>query len=155
MKFIADGMLGKLARWLRVLGLDVEYQSCISDDDLLNLAIQENRIILTRDQLLFKKTKKANTGTPEIILIESESWEEQIKQVIKHFNLQKCIKPFTRCLECNLPLHSVTRNSIRDLVPPFVFEHNDLFLTCRKCGRVFWKGSHFTNMKNRLKFLTE
>ncbi|MCX7817520.1 MAG: Mut7-C RNAse domain-containing protein [Syntrophales bacterium] len=154
MRFIVDCMLGKLSRWLRVLGFDAAYHANISDDDLIDLAIQENRVILTRDQNLFEKAKK-NEEKPEIILIKSETWEEQIKQILCNFELQKFIKPFTRCLECNTPLNSIPKDEIRHLVPPFVFEHNEHFLFCKNCGRVFWKGTHFTNMQKKLKFLTE
>ncbi len=150
MKFIADCMLGKLARWLRILGFDVAYFSRIEDEDLIRLAAREKRIILTRDHELIKKALKKKSLKQRALLIESEKWEEQVDQVLDHFRLREKINPNSRCLECNEKLKILPRNRAKNLVPPFVYEKIDSFAICPACGRVFWKGTHFRDMEKKL-----
>ena len=96
LEFIADAMLGRLARWLRILGCDVLYESSISDDDLIARAIREHRIILTMDRKLTERESAKNS-----LLIKSPSYKEQLKQVITHYNIDYKSGIFTRCLVCN------------------------------------------------------
>ncbi|MGC8746843.1 MAG: DUF5615 family PIN-like protein [Candidatus Saccharicenans sp.] len=150
MKFIADCMVGKLARWLRILGFDVAYYPKIEDDELIQLAAKENRIILTRDHELIKKAHRRKSLKQNTLLIESESWEEQVEQVLDHFKLRPKIDPNSRCLECNEKLKFLPKARAKNLVPPFVYEKADSFALCPKCGRVFWKGTHFRDMEKKL-----
>lgn len=151
MKFIADCMVGKLARWLRILGFDVAYYSRIDDDELIELARKEHRIILTRDHELIKKASKGKSLKQKALLIESERWEEQVEQVLGHFNLRKKIDPNSRCLECNTKLKILPKARAKNLVPPFVYEQAEAFALCPGCGRIFWKGTHFRDMEKKLK----
>ncbi len=150
MKFIADCMVGKLARWLRILGFDVAFFPRIEDDELINLAASEKRIILTRDHELIAKAKKRKTLPGRALLIESEKWEEQVEQVLEHFKLRPKIDPNSRCLECNEKLKFLPKARAKNLVPPFVYEKADSFALCPSCGRVFWKGTHFRDMERKL-----
>jgi uncharacterized protein with PIN domain len=150
MKFIADCMVGKLARWLRILGFDVAFFPRIEDDELINLAASEKRIILTRDHELIAKAKKRKTLAGRALLIESEKWEEQVEQVLEHFKLRPKIDPNSRCLECNEKLKFLPKARAKNLVPPFVYEKADSFALCPSCGRVFWKGTHFRDMERKL-----
>lgn len=150
MKFIADCMVGKLARWLRILGFDVAYYSRVEDDELIELAARENRIILTRDHALIEKAEKRKVLKGKTLLIESERWEEQVEQVLDRFRLRQKIAPNSRCLDCNERLKFLPKSRARNLVPPFVYEKADSFALCPKCGRVFWKGTHFRDMEKRL-----
>lgn len=143
-------MVGKLARWLRILGFDVAYYSKIEDDELIELARKEHRIILTRDHELIKKAQKLRLLKQKTLLIESERWEEQVEQVLDHFNLRKKIDPNSRCLECNAKLKILPKARARNLVPPFVYEQADSFALCPGCGRIFWKGTHFRDMERKL-----
>ncbi len=150
MKFIADCMVGKLARWLRVLGFDVSYYHRIEDEDLIELAAREKRIILTRDHELIKKASRRQTLKKRLLLIESDRWEEQVEQVLDHFKLRRKIDPNSRCLECNEKLKYLPKARARNLVPPFVYEKADSFALCPGCGRLFWKGTHFRDMQKKL-----
>ncbi len=150
MKFIADCMVGKLARWLRILGFDVAYFPRIEDDELINLAASEKRIILTRDHELIAKAKKRKSLSGRVLLIESEKWEEQVEQVLEHFKLRPKIDPNSRCLECNEKLKFLPKTRAKNLVPPFVYEKAEAFALCPKCGRVFWKGTHFRDMEKKI-----
>ncbi len=152
--FIADCMVGKLARWLRLLGFDVSYYSKIEDAKLIELAANENRIILTRDHELINKIKKIESLRDKFLLIESERWEEQVEQVLDHFKLKDKIKPNSRCLDCNAELKSLSKDRARNLVPPFVYEQSSSFALCPVCGRIFWKGTHFRDMENKLRRFT-
>jgi len=147
-------MVGKLARWLRLLGFDVSYYSKIEDAKLIELAANENRIILTRDHELINKIKKIESLRDKFLLIESERWEEQVEQVLDHFKLKDKIKPNSRCLDCNAELKSLSKDRARNLVPPFVYEQSSSFALCPVCGRIFWKGTHFRDMENKLRRFT-
>lgn len=150
MKFIADYMVGKLARWLRLLGFDVVYHVKIEDDKLIELARKEHRTILTRDHELIKKASRIKSLQKKTLLIESQRWEEQVEQVLDHFDLRKKIDPNSRCLVCNTRLKILPRTRARNLVPPFVYEQADSFALCPDCSRIFWKGTHFRDMEKKL-----
>jgi len=151
MKFVVDCMLGKLAKWLKILGFDTVFFSKIEDDDLLEIATKEDRILLTRDTGLIEKCKK-----DESLFIDSESWRMQVEQVLDHFDLWKDVKPNSRCIECNAVLKDLPRENAKNLVTPFVFENADTFALCPDCGRVFWRGTHLKDMETKINdFLNE
>jgi len=145
MSFIADCMLGKLARWLRALGFDVLYSSKTGDDELLNIARREGRNLLTRDTRLLERAKAVPS-----LLITSEKWDEQVIQVLTEFDLKNEVRPFSRCLDCNRRLKPLTKDEARNLVAPFVLEHALAFALCPDCGRVFWTGTHFDDMHSKI-----
>lgn len=145
LKFIADAMLGKLARWLRIVGYDVVYEPFISDDDLIARAIYEHRIILTMDRKLTERQSAKNS-----LLIKSHYYKEQLKQVIAQFNIDYKSGIFTRCLVCNKLLDSIEKEKIRDRVPPYVYSTQDEFDICQQCRRVYWSGTHRTKMLQML-----
>jgi uncharacterized protein with PIN domain len=145
MKFIVDCMLGKLAKWLKILGFDALYSSKIDDDELLIIAGREGRILLTKDTRLIQKAKKIKT-----LFLKSEEWPEQVKEVLQHFDLWKSVAPHTRCIECNVALKDLSKKNAKNLVSSFVFERADSFALCPCCGRVFWRGSHFKDMEAQI-----
>ncbi len=136
MKFIADVMVGKLARWLRILGLDVAYSNKFEDDELLRIAEEENRIILTRDRGLASRRM-----TSRCLLIASDNYKEQVLQVITKFNLER-FEIFSRCIECNSELQQVDKEDVFERVPPFVYLTQERFAMCPSCRRVYWHGTH-------------
>lgn len=146
MIFVADCMLGRLARWLRVLGFDVLYFPRIEDAALLGVARREGRVLLTRDTGLFGRK-----GGPPALLIESGRWEDQVVQVLDAFGLKDRVAPHTRCLDCNAPLKPVPKERARNLAAPFVVERASSLALCPACGRVFWKGSHADDMEARIR----
>jgi len=145
LEFIADAMLGRLARWLRILGYDVSYESSISDNDFIARAIHERRIILTMDRKLTERESAKNS-----LLIKSPSYKEQLKQVITHYNIDYKSGIFTRCLVCNSLLASIEKEKIKDKVPPYVYSTQDEFDICQQCGRIYWSGTHRVKMLGML-----
>jgi uncharacterized protein with PIN domain len=144
-KFAADRMLGRLARWLRVLGLDVIYGPHLSGYGLIHAARQENRLILTRDRRLKQKQP------PEFIFIESDQYAHQLRQVMQECHLTVGAALFTRCLECNALLQPKPKESVETLVPPYVFATQDRFSWCPKCRRIYWPATHHQRMLEELK----
>ena len=139
-KFVADVMVGKLARWLRVLGFDVIYSNVMDDDEIARLAESDDRIILTRDTGLAARHIKA-----QCLLVESGDYKDQIRQVLHTLEL-KDFEVFSRCLECNTPLQNVDKETVFEKVPPFVYLTQDRFAICPSCRRVFWHGTHANEM---------
>jgi len=154
MKFIADHMLGKLAKWLRFMGYDTLYPrniDNINDEKIVEIASKEDRIILTRDYQL-SQTKRAKA-----IYIESDNLDEQIRQVVDELNLSDEMS-FTRCAECNSFLKPIEKENIekekieniKDKIPEGVFKLQNEFYICDTCGRIYWKGTHYENIKHKL-----
>jgi uncharacterized protein len=144
-KFVVDVMLGKLAKWLRIIGFDAAYGNRAADRELLQTARRERRVLLTRDRRLLQSAKNVRG-----LLIESEDWPRQVAQVLDAFGLRDKARPMTRCLACNLRLKRLSRKNARNLVAPFVFERASAFSICPRCGRVYWPGTHFGDMDKRL-----
>ncbi len=149
MTFVADCMLGRLAKWLRILGFDVLYFSKAEDKDLVDIARREERVLLTRDTGLIERTAKR----PNRLFIRSDKWEDQVVQVLDDFELWGEVRPNTRCVACNLPLKPLARERARNLVTPYVSEHASAFAICPGCARVFWQGSHTGDMERKIERL--
>jgi len=145
MKFIVDCMLGKLAKWLKILGFDTMYFSKIEDSELLALAQKEKRVLLTRDNGLIEKSRDI-----ERLFIKSEEWNSQVKQVLDEFELWQAVRPYSRCIECNVGLKDLEKAQAKNLVTPFVYAQADSFALCPRCGRVFWKGTHHKDMEFKI-----
>jgi len=146
-KFAADRMLGKLAKWLRVMGQDVIYGQHLAGYGLSRAARAENRLILTRDRGLKKKQP------PDFLFIESDHYREQLRQVIHACRLRPLNDAFTRCLECNLILQPRSKTLVEKDVPPYVFTTQERFSWCPKCRRVYWPATHHQRMLEELKSL--
>jgi hypothetical protein len=135
--FIADAMLGRLARALRMLGLDTFYRRDIDDNELKMTALREGRVILTRDH------EVADTSLPvTVLLVESDHVEEQLLQTARAFPMARGGKLFSRCLICNVEVEDVEKRKVRERVPEYVYETQERFSRCPSCGRVYWAGTH-------------
>ena len=145
MKFAVDCMLGKLAKWLRILGFDAVFFPAIADEELLRIAREERRVLLTRDTALLERVRDKDA-----LFITSDDWRLQIEQVLDGKNLRSRCKPYSRCLECNVRLKPISKARARNLVAPFVYETARAFSLCPGCGRVFWKGSHHEDMERMI-----
>jgi uncharacterized protein with PIN domain len=142
-RFVADGMLGNLAKWLRILGYDTDYVSSRDDNELVRIARAEGRILLTRDHQLAKRRGLQS------LLIEHDALEAQLGQVIQALGLA-LDNPFTRCPVCNAPLEQITGEEAAPHVPPFVLRTQPVFRRCPICQRIFWRGTHWQRMKEAL-----
>lgn len=146
MRFLADHMLGSLARWLRFLGFNCAYPDVLPDKRLKELAQNEDRIILTRDKELSKaKDVKA-------LYITSLELEEQLLQVISQYDL-KSDNAFSRCSLCNSELIKIEKQHLKGKVPEKVYERQNEFWECKGCQKYYWKGTHFEKMVKTLKEL--
>ncbi len=145
MKFVADCMLGKLAKWLRLIGFDTLYMREADDSELVRIALQQGRVLLTRDTELARR--KILRG--KSLLIEDDRISHQLSQVMLAFELQPSM--FTRCAVCNGKIAHIDKAEVRELVPPYVFKTHEDFGRCSLCGRIYWRGTHVEHVLERLK----
>ncbi len=146
-KFLCDQMLGTLAKWLRILGFDVCFADRIeSDDEIIERAKREGRVILTRDKYLVRRAKRENISAVEI---KSTDLDEQIKVVISEYPIDEN-KILSRCSVCNNILAKIDKEKVKGKVPDRVYNRHDEFWYCENCGRIYWKGTHWDNMKSRI-----
>lgn len=140
-RFIVDSHLGKLAKYLRMLGFDTLYKSDCEDDDLIALSRNEKRILLSRDGDLLERR-----GLTHVYRVGATTPREQLVEVLTRFDLFAMVKPFDRCLRCNQQLEPVRKQDVIDRLPPRTSAHYDEFWLCPICGRLYWEGSHLHNM---------
>ncbi|MEO0094721.1 MAG: Mut7-C RNAse domain-containing protein [candidate division WOR-3 bacterium] len=143
MKFLCNGMLGKLCKYLRICGIDTLYSN--EGMKAFFLAKKENRIFLTRNTQL--KDKEG------VFFIESEVLPIQLNTIIKHFNLDNELNFFTRCLCCNELLVSIDKEGVKGVIPYYTYKNYNEFARCPRCHRVYWKGSHYQKMIQDIKKL--
>ncbi|GIV45996.1 MAG: hypothetical protein KatS3mg036_0814 [Ignavibacterium sp.] len=140
-KFVCDVHLGKLARNLRMFGIDVHYKNNLSDEKIVEVALSEKRTILTRDIGLLKRSEVTHG-----YFVRNDDPEKQTSEVLQRFQLHKIIKPFTLCLECGNKLVRIAKKDIIDLLPENVKKQQNKFFYCVNCKKIYWAGSHFNNM---------
>ena len=142
-KFAADVMLGRLSRWLRLLGLDTFYSNRADDDFLQRLSMEEGRILLTRDTELQRRL-----GEGRSYLVAAGEPKAQLAEVARVFHLDRyAASPRApRCVLCNGMLRDREREEVRDRVPPYVYATQEGFSECRDCGHVYWQGTHVPRM---------
>jgi len=151
--FIVDSNAGKLARWLRMMGYDTLFFSDIEDGHLVDMAMKEGRVVVTRDTQIAKRRVAAN-GSLRVILSRDDDPKQQLMQVLKELNLDCRQMQFTRCLECNRRLVSRSKEEVKDLVPPYVFRTQTQYMQCPSCKRIYWQGTHWQRMKRDLEEIT-
>ena len=138
MKFIADAMLGRLAKWMRVIGCDVAYYRKIDDAELVDLAIKDGRLILTRDNLLIKRRKAKGN----FLLVGGNSYKEQLKQVAHQFSIDPYQNLLTRCIECNISLTETDKEKVKEFIPEYVYKNESSFRRCPGCKKIYWPATH-------------
>jgi uncharacterized protein with PIN domain len=144
--FLADKTVGRLAKWLRLLGFDCAFDQDSSPRDLIDHARREGRILLTKNTHLVTVLE-----ADRCLFIEGNRWQEQLKQVIKKYDLTIESKKFLSvCSICNSPLNELTREQARGLVPPYVFAKRQVFRQCPSCARIYWGGTHKERMIRQL-----
>jgi len=148
-KFFADNNVGKLAKWLRMMGYDTLFFNGSDDSSMIAIALAEGRVILTRDTQIMRR-RVVTSGQLKAILIQGDEPEQQMCQVIDSLNLDCQFRPFTICLECNQPLLPRSREQVKDLVPPYVFQTQVQYVECPTCHRIYWRGTHWQAMTKKL-----
>ena len=145
-QFIADVHLGKLSRYLRLMGIDTLYSNDAADADIVDTAISQQRAALTRDIGLLKYGR-LNYG----YWLRSTDLDTQLSEVIRFFDLNNHFRPFTRCMNCNGRLDPVSKKAVESDLPPRVKESFEEFRQCRECGQIYWKGTHFEKLVKKVK----
>jgi len=149
LKFITDGMLGKLTRWLRMLGHDVEYSRSDDDKKLIERAKSEGRILLTRDLKLYQQ---AMTRGVEAVLVAASTGAENLADLAGRFNFKLEIDvTVSRCPKCNTKIKPVSKDMVIDRVPETTSTYYNEFWECPECGQIYWQGAHWKRIETTLK----
>jgi len=147
MKFLCDGMLGTLAKWLRIYGFDTFFAgSDISDKEIIDIAKKQDRVILTRDKNLVYSARKKLV---DVFQIKSTNLDDQLSKVLKNYEISE-ENILSRCLLCNSILQKIDKKEVKVEVPQRVFNSNDKFWFCSKCKKIYWKGSHYDKMIEKM-----
>lgn len=154
-RFVLDVHLGTLARYLRLLGFDADYDSQRDDPEIARIAYEEERILLTRDRRLLMRSS-VERGR----IIRNKYPLLQAAEVLERFGLCREIRPFTRCIQCNgniepVPFGSQEYKELQEHVPPGVKSWCSEYQRCRRCGKIYWRGSHYDNMEKLIDRIME
>ena len=148
MKFLADSMLGKLTRWLRMLGQDVTYNVQLNDKKLLDLAKKENRVLVTKDLELYRRA--AATGV-DAFFVEGKSESERLAEVAKRYGLTLAIDmEKSNCPVCNTKLKATPKEQLSGELQKNTFTYYEKFWKCPNCGQIYWQGAHWKQISNNL-----
>ena len=147
-RFVVDVNVGRLAKWLRVIGYDALFIPDVKDADLLQAAMDQGRIILTRDRYIMER-RVVRTGKVKAVLVQPDDFREQMRQVTETLGLG-FNSGFSLCIECNEALQPIEKEMVRDRVPWFVFSTQNQFLVCPACRKLYWRGTHWRNMRLEL-----
>jgi len=150
-RFVLDTHLGKLAKYLRMMGFDTLYDNQFNDPQLAGLACAgERRILLTRDVGLLKH-KRITHG----YFVRNTAPRQQIREILDRFDLRDSVKPFSRCVNCNGSIEKLDKIEAKGHVPAGIYEQLDDFVICRDCRQVYWKGSHYDRMMRFIDLLVD
>jgi uncharacterized protein with PIN domain len=142
LRFVLDVHLGRLSAYLRMLGFDTLYPDDYRDEELARISSEEQRILLTRDTGLLKRSI-VTLG----YYVRETNPQRQLVEIVRHFNLKSAMTPFRRCLSCNGLVDSVEKAAILDQLPEDTRNYYDEFWRCQQCAKIYWKGSHFQRMQ--------
>jgi len=147
-RFVVDAHLGQLAKYLRWLGFDARCDNDVGDRAIASTAAAERRVVLSRDRaLLMRREILYGFYVPQ-----TDPWE-QLREVVARWQLCPLVEPFSRCMECNQPLRQAAPRQVLEKVPQDVRRWETQYLACPGCGRVYWRGSHYDAMRERLRAL--
>lgn len=140
-RFVADAHLGRLARYLRMLGLDTLYENAAPDRELVQVSLHEGRVLLTRDRELLMHRELTHG-----VFVWGNRPRDQLRYVVERLDLAGSCLPFSRCMDCNSELDAADPSILHGEVPPAVLSNHRHFQRCRGCNRIFWRGSHYARM---------
>jgi uncharacterized protein with PIN domain len=146
--------VGKLAKWLRIMGFNSSFFNGSDDADMVRQALAEDRVILTRDTEIMERRVIRN-GRLKAVLMQSEVPDMQMRQMLTALDLKPHLRPFTLCLECNALLEAKAREEVENRVPPYVYKTQTQYMECPACHRIYWRGTHWEAMVRKLEVLTE
>ena len=149
-RLVLDCHLGRLAAYLRMLGLDTLYRNDYDDSTLADISDREQRILLTCDRKLLMRNQVTRG-----YLVRSRKPRAQLQEVIQRLDLARNFQPFTRCMVCNQLLQPVEKSRIIDTLPPHVRAYQDHFWQCQGCRKVYWKGTHYQRMQQWIEQLSD
>ncbi len=149
-KFILDVHLGSLARTLRMLGFDSKYRNSYEDPEIVRIALAEGRIILTRDRGLLKR-RQVTHG----YCVRSDDPDAQAREILQRFDLYDSIEPLARCISCNGRINSIGKDEVEDRLELKTKKFYETFYRCSGCGKVYWKGSHFSSILDKISAISE
>ncbi len=144
-KFLVDRMLGQTTKWLRFMGIDAKYAPKGDDEKLLEIAKEEDRVIITRDKEL--------ANNDRVLLVEKAPPEEIIPKILNIYDTE--LKPLTRCSNCNNLVKKIGKKEVIDKVPEGILERNNEFWICDGCDKVYWKGTHWENILKKIDKMKE
>jgi uncharacterized protein len=151
MKFLADSSLGRLSKWLRILGYDTVYWRGEADRPFLRIAEREGRVVLTR-----RRDVLARQHPGIVLFVENDRVEDQLVEVLEKLNIAPEPEAiFTICLQCNIPLCEVLRDDVRSRIPDYVYQTQQEFRLCPGCGSIYWPGTHRERALSTLRRLLE
>ncbi len=147
-RFVVDVNVGRLAKWLRVMGYDTVFPKENGDNQLVRIALREDRVLVTRDAGIAQR-RAARIGQMTVALIEKDDLRSQLSQLVRDLGLNLS-GGFSRCVLCNEPLLAIAKGDVAERLPPYVLLTQTKCLECQVCRRVFWPGTHWTNMMSEL-----
>ncbi len=153
-RFIIDQNAGKLVKWLRLMGYDTLFFNGSSDSQMVRTALEENRVIITRDTHIVER-RLVVSGRLSVVLLKNDDPNVQIRQVMDSLRLSSHFQPFSLCLECNQPLVETKKEAVEDLVPSYVYKTQEIYMQCPRCHRIYWRGTHWQAMVRRLEKFAE
>lgn len=144
-KFLVDSMLGKLGKWMRMVGMDAAPRQEKRFSTFLREGRESGRIILTKDRKF-----KNIYSPPAFYFVNANSIEEQFVEIIREFNIDANRDFLTRCLLCNCEIEKVERSDVEGLVPDYVYDNYLKFTRCPRCSKIYWEGTHVANLRKRI-----
>ena len=144
-RFVVDLNVGRLAKWLRVMGYDSLFVPDADDGELLRIAMEQDRVVLTKDRYIMER-RLVTSGRVKVVLVTSDDFREQMRQLTQTLGLDSH-NVFSLCIECNELLRSVGKEQVAERVPPFVLSTQEHFYQCPKCAKLYWRGTHWRNMR--------
>lgn len=145
-KFLADANVGKLAKWLRILGYDALYLADGEDGALVQRALREGRVLLTKDTHLLQRRVIAR-GQVRAVLVQGDDVLTQLSHLARDLGLDTA-RAFSLCVPCGVALRDRPKETLERLVPPYVFQHQERFMECPACGKLYWHGTHWRRMQD-------